>query len=211
MRLLLVRHGITQNNIDQTFTGQTDSPLTELGERQAEAAGRYLAGEKIDLIVSSDLQRTRRTAQAIARHHGLPVLEDPNLREIHMGTWEGFTAAEIQARNLAEWTAVRGDPVNVAPPGGENFLMVHARVARALQRYRERYAGQTVLWTTHGGFIGILFCHALKLDLSYRHCFRHDNTSISELVFKAELPWITRLNDTAHLRLLADENLLVAS
>ncbi|HEX7737707.1 MAG TPA: histidine phosphatase family protein [Ktedonobacteraceae bacterium] len=210
MRLLLVRHGITQHNLDQMYTGQTDAPLTDLGERQAEAAGRYLAAEKIDLIVSSDLQRTRHTAMAIARHHHLPVLEDPDLREVHMGTWEGFTAHQIQERNLAEWTAVRGDPINIAPPGGESFIQVRGRAERALQRYREQYAGKTVLWATHGGFIGILFCHALKLDLSYRHCFRHDNTSISELIFEQELPWITRLNDTAHLRILSGKLLTVS-
>lgn len=202
MRLLLVRHGITQHNLDQTFTGQTDAPLTELGERQAMAAGKYLAAEKIDLIVSSDLQRARATALAIAQHHHLPVLEDPDLREVHMGTWEGLTREEIQARNPAEWILVRNDPVHIAPPGGENFIQVHERASKALRRYQERYADKTVLWTTHGGFIGILFCHALKLDLTYRHCFRHENTSISELVFGSELPWITRMNDTAHLRIL---------
>jgi len=69
VRLLLVRHGITQHNIKDMYTGQTDAPLTELGERQAAAAARYLASEKIDLIVSSDLQRARYTALAIAEHH----------------------------------------------------------------------------------------------------------------------------------------------
>jgi len=210
LRLLLVRHGITQHNLDRMYTGQTDIPLTELGERQAEAAGKYLATEKIDLIVSSDLQRTRHTALAIARYHHLPVLEDPDLREVHMGSWEGFTAQQIQARNLAEWTTVRADPVHTAPPGGESFLQVHARAKRALERYQEDYTDKTVLWTTHGGFMGILFCHALKLDFTYRRCFRHDNTSISELLFGLELPWITRLNDTAHLHILSGK-ILTAS
>ena len=127
MRLLLVRHGITQYNIDDLYTGQTDAPLTELGEHQAEAAGKYLATEKIDLIVSSDLQRTRYTAQAIAQYHNLPVLEDPDLREVHMGTWEGFTPEQVQERDPQEWTAVRGDPINLAPTGGESFMQVRGR------------------------------------------------------------------------------------
>ncbi len=201
MRLLLVRHGITQHNMDRTYTGQTDAPLAELGERQATAAGKYLASEKLDLIVSSDLQRTRRTALAIAHHHHLPVLEDPDLREIHMGTWENHTPEQIQARDLNEWTRVRSDPIHIAPPGGENFLQIEQRAARALQRYLKDYPDKTILWATHGGFIGAFLCHALKLDLNYRHCFRHDNTSITELLFEQELPWITRLNDTAHLRI----------
>lgn len=211
MRLLLVRHGITQHNIGGMYTGQTDAPLTELGERQAAAAGKYLANEKIDLIVSSDLQRTRYTALAIARYHNLPVLEDPDLREVHMGAWEGLTPRQIQERDMAEWTSVRGDPINIAPKGGESFEQVRVRAARALESYLERYSDKTVLWATHGGFIGILFCQALKLDLRYRHCFRHDNTSISELVFERELPQIERLNDTAHLRILEGHNLLHVS
>ncbi len=208
MRLLLVRHGITQNNIDRTYTGQTDAPLTELGERQAVAAGKYLATEKLDIIISSDLQRARRTAQAIAHHHNLPVLEDPDLREISMGKWEGFTPEQLQARDIDEWAYVRGDPINIPPPGGESFAQFYERASNALKRYREKYAGKTVLWSTHGAFIEVVLCHALKLDLSYRHCFRQENTAINELSFEHELPWIRRLNDIAHLRALNGNNLL---
>ena len=72
MRLIVVRHGETLYNIQNRITGQSDVPLSPLGERQAELVGAYLAHEKIDLIVSSDLQRARVTAQAIALSHNLP-------------------------------------------------------------------------------------------------------------------------------------------
>ncbi len=210
MRLLLVRHGITQNNVDRTYTGQTDAPLTELGERQAEAVGKYLATEQLDIIISSDLQRARRTAQAIARYHDLPVLEDPNLREISMGKWEGFTPEQLQERNLDEWVHVRSDPINVPPPGGESFAQLYERASKVLRYYQEKYAGKIVLWCTHGAFIEVVLCYALKLDLKYRYCFRQENTSISELSFEGELPWIRRLNDTAHLRALNGNKLFAA-
>lgn len=202
MRLLLVRHGITQHNIEWRYTGQVDAPLAELGILQAEAVGEYLAKEKLDVILSSDLQRARDTARAIARHHNLPVLEDPDLREISMGAWEGLNREQIKEAHSTSWTFVRSDPVNHAPPGGENFLQLHERATRALQRCQERYAGQTVLWATHGGLIGTAVCVALRLDLSYRHCFRHENTSITEIRFGEGLPTIERVNDTAHLATL---------
>ncbi|HET8842474.1 MAG TPA: histidine phosphatase family protein [Ktedonobacteraceae bacterium] len=202
MRLLLVRHGITQNNLDKTYTGQTDVPLTELGRRQAEAVASYLSGEKLDVIISSDLQRARDTAVAIARYHKLPVQEDPDLREISMGWWESLGRAQIEERDKEEFAYVRADPVNRAPTGGENFAQLRERAARILQRCKEQYPGQTILWVTHGGFIEGAICHALKLDLAYRHCFRQENTSVTELQFIEELPWIARLNDIAHLRLL---------
>lgn len=204
MRLLLVRHGITDQNINQQFSGQSDVPLSELGRHQARAVGHYLAREKLDVIFSSDLQRARDTAREIARHHCLPVLEDPDLREIGMGEWEGLTVAEIQARDLEVWRHVRSDPIRHAPPGGETFLQLRERAARALQHCQEHYAGQTVLWATHGGLIGTTVCQALQLDLAYRHCFRHANTSITELLFGTGLPLVERLNDVAHLRALLE-------
>jgi broad specificity phosphatase PhoE len=202
VRLLLVRHGTTENNLKQQMTGQSDVPLSELGKSQARAVGKYLAQEKLDVIFSSDLQRARDTAREIARYHHLPVLEDPDLREIRMGEWEGLTVEEIMARDLETWKYVRRDPARHAPPGGENFAQLRERAARALQRCQERYADKTVLWTTHGGLIGAAVCHALQLDLIYRQCFRHENTSITELRFgEGRLPLIERLNDTAHLRI----------
>ena len=204
MRLLLVRHGITQYNVEERYTGQADIPLTKLGEYQAASVGKYLAREKLDVIFSSDLQRARDTAQAIALYHNLPVLEDPDLREIGMGQWENCNPQQIQERDPEEWIYVRSDPVNRAPSGGENFAQLRERAGRALKRCQENYAGKTVLWVTHGGFIRVAICHALKLDLIYRRCFRQDNTSVNELHFEDELPWIARLNDTAHLRSLAE-------
>ncbi len=213
MRLFLVRHGITQHNINGLYTGQTDAPLTELGQRQALAVAKYLADETFDAIFSSDLQRARHTAQAIASYHNLPVQEDADLREISMGTWEGYTSAELQARNIDEWKYVRNDSINHAPPGGENFSQVLERAGRALQHCREQYTDKTVLWAAHGGFIEAALCYALKLDLHYRHCFRNGNTSVNELHFKSnyELPEIIRLNDLAHLRTINGSSLLSAS
>jgi broad specificity phosphatase PhoE len=204
VRLLLVRHGVTDHNINRQFTGQSDIPLTELGKHQARAVGTYLAREQLDVIFSSDLQRARDTAREIALHHNLPVLEDPDLREIHMGEWEGLTVEEIRARDQEGWTYVRSDPVHHAPPGGESFIQLQERAARALQRCQEQYTGQTVLWTTHGGLIGAAVCQAMQLDLMYRHCFRHENTSITELLFGKGLPLIERVNDIAHLRVLPE-------
>lgn len=203
MRLLLVRHGLTQNNQAGLYTGQADVPLTTLGESQAEAVARYLSDEKLDVIISSDLQRARNTALAIARYHHLPVLEDPALREISMGAWESLDTKRIREKYEDEWVYVREDPINRAPQGGESFLQLYERASRILRSCQENYAEKTVLWATHGAFIEVTLCCALKLDLSYRRCFHQANTSVSELHFVEELPWIARLNDTAHLRFLS--------
>ncbi len=200
MRLIVVRHGETQYNISNRITGQSDVPLSPLGERQAELVGAYLAHEKIDVVVASDLKRARVTAQAIAHPHGLAVLDDADLREIAMGEWEGHNTEEITALFADSQVKWRADATNYAiPGGGENLTQVHARIARAVKRWQTQYPDATVVWATHGGFIGLLACHMLGLDISRRWQFRHDNASITEFWLKSDRVILARLNETAHL------------
>lgn len=206
MRLLIVRHGATPNNLETRFTGQLDVPLSPLGERQAALVGDALAGEEIAAIVSSDLRRARATAEAIARHHRLAVRDDPDLREIGMGVWEGRTLAEVEAQDAAllkRWTE---DPLAYAPAGGETVAGARERIVRALGRWAALFPdGRTVLWVTHGGVIGVLLCHLLGMDLKRRGQFRRDNAAINEIAIGEGFPLIIRLNDTAHLRAGAGE------
>src|SRR5262245_1233098 len=98
MRLLLARHGATRNNAEARYTGQSDIPLSSLGERQAEALAKRLFFVRLDAIVSSDLARARATAERVARRHTLPIQLDPDLREIALGAWEGSTYEEVLER-----------------------------------------------------------------------------------------------------------------
>ncbi len=121
------RHGETTWNAERRFQGQSDIPLDETGQAQAERAARLLAALRPDLIVSSDLSRAASTAAPLARLTGLEVTLDKDLRERHGGCWEGLTDAEIRERYPephATWT----------PPDGEPTTTVADRVAAALQR-----------------------------------------------------------------------------
>ncbi|GAC1400106.1 MAG: alpha-ribazole phosphatase [Ktedonobacteraceae bacterium] len=200
MRLIVVRHGETLYNIQHRITGQSDVPLSPLGERQAELVGAYLEKETLDLIVSSDLQRARATAQAIARRHDLTVYEDADLREIAMGEWEGHDGEEIATRFADAQVRWRAEAVTYGiPGGGENLTQVHARIVRAVERWQAQYPETTIVWVTHGGFIGLLVCHMLSLDINRRWQFRHDNASITEFLLRPERVILARLNETGHL------------
>src|SRR3989442_2190982 len=126
MRLILVRHGETMYNAQRRFTGQSDVPLNPLGERQAVALVECLATEHLDVIVTSDLGRTRVTAEAIARNHRLPIQEDIDLRELAFGEWEGYTYDEVLAKDAnlaAQW---RGEPPpHISPRGGTEAPPLH--------------------------------------------------------------------------------------
>ena len=135
MRLVLWRHGQTIWNAERRFQGQSDIPLDETGQAQAERAARLLAGLHPDMIVSSDLSRAASTAEPLARLAALDVILDTDLRERHGGCWEGLTDAEIRERYPeahATWT----------PPDGEPTAAVADRVAAALQRIATAVAEQ---------------------------------------------------------------------
>src|SRR6202044_3173074 len=127
VRLVLWRHGQTLWNAEHRFQGQSDIPLDETGQAQAERAARLLAALRPDAIVSSDLARATSTAAPLARLTGLEVMLDKDLRERHGGCWEGLTDTEIRERYPqahATWH----------PPDGEPSAAVADRVAAALQR-----------------------------------------------------------------------------
>jgi probable phosphoglycerate mutase len=130
---VLWRHGQTVWNAERRFQGQSDIPLNETGQAQAERAARLLAALRPELIVSSDLSRAAGTAAALARLTGLEVTLDKDLRERHGGGWEGLNDAEIRARYPAEHASW-------SPPDGEPSAVVADRVAGALQRIADRLA-----------------------------------------------------------------------
>jgi probable phosphoglycerate mutase len=151
--LLLLRHGQSTWNADGRWQGQADPPLSALGEEQArEAAGRLVAGD-FSRLVSSHLQRARRTAEILAEPLGLAVEIDPELREIDVGEWQGLTRDEIRARApgaLADWSEGRSE----STPGGElrADLTERARVS-LLRAAAEASPGDRVLLVSHGALI----------------------------------------------------------
>ena len=155
-RLILVRHGETEANIQQVWFGSLDAPLTARGRLQIQATGqRFIEIHKrtpIDAIYVSPLARARATADAIVQAIGIEPIVDEGLREFSIGDWEGRSFRDlIEAEDL--WGRWKVDPA-FAPPNGESPASFSLRVLRDLQRLADRHAGQTVVVVTHGGVIG---------------------------------------------------------
>ncbi|HET6687559.1 MAG TPA: histidine phosphatase family protein, partial [Jiangellaceae bacterium] len=118
-RIVLWRHGRTEWNASGRFQGQTDIDLDEIGRAQAWESARRLAALEPDLLISSDLRRTRDTMAALAEITGKPIQLDERLRETFAGEWQGLTGAEIASRYPEEYKAWRaGDPL-LKVGGGE--------------------------------------------------------------------------------------------
>ena len=202
VRLVVVRHGATENNQKAQFTGQQDVPLSPMGEQQARALAEALVGERFDALISSDLQRALTTLAPLAETLGQPIRLDVALREISVGVWEGQTGADVRAQfpgAIERWE----DGQDFAPEGGETVAAFRERVVDVLERTRQEFADGSVLWMTHGGVLGMLLCHVLGMGIDRRWQFRRDNTAIFEFDIGADYCIVMRANDTSHLRRLS--------
>ena len=158
---MLWRHGQTIWNAEHRFQGQSDIPLDETGQAQAERAARLLAALRPDLIVSSDLSRAAQTAAPLARLTGLEVTLDKDLRERHGGRWEGLTDTEIRTRYPVEHA-------NWTPPDGEPSSVVAERVAGALHRVAEAVVAEKDAEPEMSTGLAVVVSHgaALRLGMS---------------------------------------------
>lgn len=154
--LVLVRHGESTWIAEHRFQGQSDPPLSPLGERQAALVGARLAdpgaSPALPLPASlpigiwhSTLARAASTAGAIAaaRGHDVAMHPDGRLMELAQGAWEGLTAAEVNATYGRELAAWRDDPVHSWAPGGESIeegsRRVRAAIGDVLDALRDAY------------------------------------------------------------------------
>ena len=199
LRLVLVRHGVTDWNREGRFQGHRDPGLSNAGRHEATLAAERLAGDerlRPTRIVSSSLERAVATARPIAGAVGLEVEADPRLIEIGQGEWEGRTHAELEVEDAERYLAWRRATGVRQPPGGEPIEAATERV-RAFVASLEPDGGETVCVVSHGGTLRIL-AHVL-LDLADVHVLEVDNASIGAAAW-SEGGWqLERWNDSLHL------------
>ena len=136
VRLYLMRHGETVDNVNRILQGQTDGRLNDNGLRMAEEASRRMAGEAIDVFFSSDLGRCVDTCRIMARPHGKPIVQTPLLRERDWGSFTGLYIPDLKGR---EW-----------PDDIETTEQMRMRAETFLHWIQAEYQGKTLLVVGHG-------------------------------------------------------------
>ena len=157
--LLLIRHGLTDWNLEGRYTGQSDVPLNQRGMDQARRMAEELRGEPLAAIYSSDLARCAKTAELLAEVSGAPLHLDPRLREIAQGEWEGMLFEEIRTRFQEAWAQRQANPMERSAPGGETVGQGQHRVLRALDEILAKHPSQTVAIVSHGLALAIIRVH----------------------------------------------------
>lgn len=161
MRILIVRHGETEENIHQVLQGQSHNALSKNGKLQASALAKRLKGERIDGLYSSDLKRARETSEIISEATMLPIIYMEELRERNYGEFQGKAVKDYE---LA--VSVSGlDNHLFRPTGGESYGELEQRVISAFQSIVVDHKNEVVMMVSHSGPIKIL----LKLLLSASH------------------------------------------
>jgi broad specificity phosphatase PhoE len=142
--------------------------LSVRGRAEIAAVAARLAGEKIEAIYASPLQRTRETAEILSERLGLPIRQREDVIEIDYGEWTGLTFDEIrQDERWPMWSRSRSI---AAVPGGESWRQVQERVVGALFDVRQAHTEGTVVIVSHGDVIraGLLFALGMPLDFYSR-------------------------------------------
>ncbi len=171
----LVRHGETEWSRNGRHTGSTDLPLTEAGEAAARTLAPRLADRSFALVLTSPMQRARRTAELA----GFPDAEvDEDLAEWGYGDYEGITTDEIR-ETVPDWT-VWTHP----SPGGEDAEQVAARLDRVVSRCRE--VDGDVLLVGHGHALRALAARWLDLPVSEGRLLKLDTGTVSVLGHERE-------------------------
>jgi len=197
--IYFLRHGETPGNIEKTFRGRTEMPLTDNGRRQTEFAARYLKEKGIGYIYTSPLSRAVDTAEAVAKVTGLKPIVNENIMGMNYGMWQGKTHREIDAKHPEDFKKYHEDPHLVRIPGGETFQEVLDRTMAFLEDIRKRHSGSTVLIVSHRVVGKVLVLGILGLELSRFWQIKLDTCSLNQFFYMNKQWVIQRLNDNSYL------------
>ena len=205
--LVIVRHGQSEDAVEgrefARFAGHADPPLSELGRHQAVRLAARLEALPLDAVYVTTLRRTAETAAPLVDATGLVPVVEHDLRELHLGEWEGwvfeqkFVDRDPLALRLIE--EQRWDLI----PGCEPADEFAARVRGAVERIAAAHPDGRVLLVVHGLVIAEILSQAA--GAGHFAFIGADNASISHVVVTGRRWVVRRYNDTTHL----DERLTV--
>ncbi|MFN2222385.1 MAG: histidine phosphatase family protein [Chloroflexota bacterium] len=174
MHLYMIRHGQSHVNLAEWSSGNTDEGLTELGQKQAAALGKWLPEQvpEVDVLYTSTMRRALETAEQVARAYDLTPCYEDCLREIGNNRWDhsAWPNDDLPREYADYWASER--PFSTVTPfteGGETFVHFRTRVGIFLEELVENHHEETVIAVCHGGVIEATFDHIFNVG-PWRRC-----------------------------------------
>ncbi len=167
--LVLIRHGESQWNLENRFTGWIDVPLTEKGREEARRAGEKIRHTRFDKAYTSVLQRAIETLSIVLKvinQEDIPIAYDQALNERHYGDLQGLNKAETAEKYGKGQVHLWRRSYDVAPPGGESLKDTAARTLPYFEQHilPDLRAGKNILVSAHGNSLRSIVMHLDKLS-----------------------------------------------
>jgi probable phosphoglycerate mutase len=198
---LLVRHGESRAAVPGSpfplVDGQGDPELAVTGRAQAQRVAHRLKDHDIDAVYVTSLRRTQETADPLLVHLDLTAGVEPDLREVHLGDWEGGVFRMKVHEGDPLFAQMQSEERWDVIPGAESHSSIKSRVSRALSKIVANHPDELVVLVLHGGIIGHILAEAtMATPFSFNGC---DNASISHLVAHEGRFILRGYNDISHL------------
>jgi probable phosphoglycerate mutase len=195
--LLLIRHA-KNDWVGERLPGQTPGiHLSEEGREEAAVLAGRMADYPLDALYASTLERAQETAAILAKPHGLPVGDLPDLVDLDTGDLTGMSIKEAQKQPV--WIGIQAFPSITRIPGGESLWDLQVRVVRALEGVRRRHEGGVVAVVAHSDVIKVAVAHYVGLPLDLFQRLVISTTSVSLLLFTDHGARLVTMNNTAEL------------
>jgi probable phosphomutase (TIGR03848 family) len=193
--ILLVRHATTAATGKRLGGWTPEVHLDDAGVAQAAATADRLADLPVAAVYASPLERTRETAQAIARRHGLRVRTRRGIGEVDYGRWTDLPLAQLRRRKL--WATIQSTPSRVTFPGGESIRAAQARAVDTVEELATQHGDDTIVVVSHADVIKAVLAHLLgmPLDTFQRLVIAPASVSVVHLA-EGAAPVVERCNDT---------------
>jgi len=187
MRLILIRHGLTDDNLKKRYCGIRDVGLNKIGQEKLEEIKAKIRYLKVDIVLSSDLKRSLQTAKLIFGNRTCKIIKNQNLREINFGKWEGCTYNQILKRYPCVYKSWLENPFSVDIPFGEKLPHFIHRIKNQLNKILSLNIDKTVALVTHAGVIRVILNTLLKIKKRDFLRFKIAPSAIYIIEYKAHI------------------------
>ncbi|MEO6655607.1 MAG: histidine phosphatase family protein [Pyrinomonadaceae bacterium] len=201
--LYLIRHGQSAGNAEGRFGGHGTTPLSELGQEQAQKTAKVLAKEGIQSIYSSDLLRAVQTAEPLANLLNMPIHKSSAFRERHVGVLEGLTFDESREQFPNDYYALLNRNIHHIITGGESYRQLLRRITAELRDILRNHNRERIAIFSHTGAICFLTLHllgAIHRGTKTTPWLITSNCGMNRFEFRGpKNVRVLALNDTRHL------------
>jgi len=199
--IMLIRHGETEWNVEETFRGRADIELNETGVKQARLLAKYLEDLPIEAVYSSPLKRAIKTSEIMVGSRRIDVIPAQELIDFDYGQWQGLSHDTVKHNHQALYSKWLKNPHLVRMPKGESLDDVRQRAVKLVTRVTASHEG-TVALVSHRVVHKVIICALVGLDNSHFWDIKMDTCGITTFKYGDERFVLEKHNDISFLRAL---------